>query len=609
MSGRRADCYRSAMASSSSRSRVAIPFDSRRPVASWALVAVPTIIVLAGAWSYRWVQEDAFIDFRIIGNLLAGYGPVFNVGERVEVYSDPLWLFLLAGIHWLLPFISLEWLSVVLGLLFTGAGCVLAGRAIQRLGASRGDLVVFPIGLLILSVVAGVWEFSTGGLEMGMVIGWVGLSFWLLVRTEHRRTSAAWCAFVLGLGTLIRPELLLMSVVFLVGLGAVVAAPSWKGAHPFGRRYVLPLLAFAVLPFVYELWRMAYFALDVSNTALAKSAGASWWSQGLYYLWNFVGPYALWVPVPFVALLMVPRIVRWWSSGDRCGVVVLLTPVIAGLADTLYVVHLGGDYMHARLLIPAFMALCTPIYIGVTQLRSVGTLAAGAIVIWAVVCGGWLRFDAGGSIALNHGISNERTFWIIANGSPHPITLANWRPSAIVAERYNQAAATEAARGGQVMLVFASVTQPWVPTDLRPAKSPLPFHLAVNLTNIGIQGLVSGPQVYIFDSSALANPIGSHTTLSARGRPGAKFVEPAWMIARFAPPGGKLPAGTASTASAPSVAAARQALGCEPLSTYLHAITAPLTVSQAVSNIFHSFTYTRMSFSPDPVVAEHQLCR
>lgn len=594
------------MAFSSGRSRVAAPVGTRRLVASWALVAVPTIITLVGAWSYRWVQEDAFINFRIIGNLLAGYGPVYNVGERVEVYSDPLWIFLLTGIHWSLPFFSLEWLSVVLGLVCTAMGCVLAGRAVQRLGASRGDLVVVPLGLYILCVVAGVWEFSTGGLEMGMVIGWIGLSFWLLVRTEGRRTSATWCAFVVGLGVLIRPELLLMSLVFLVGLGTVVASGGWKGPRSFGRRYVVPLLAAAALPFLYELWRMAYFALAVSNTALAKSAGTAWWSQGLYYLWNFVGPYALWVPVLCVIPLMVARAVHWWSSGDRCGVVVLMTPVIAGLADALYVVHLGGDYMHARLLIPAFMALCTPIYVGITQLQALPALAVGTIVIWAVVCGGWLRFDAGGTFAATHGISNERDFWIAANRNPHPISLADWQPSASAAQDYQQAAATAAVHGGQVMLVFAGVTQPWVPSDLRPARSPLPFHLAVNLTNIGIQGLVSGPQVYVFDTSALANPIGSHTTVSSRDRPGAKFVEPAWMIARFAAPGASFAAGTASVTS---VAAARRALACDPLRSYLHAITAPLSVSQAVSNIVHALTYTRMHFSPDPVDAERQLCR
>src|ERR1019366_9356827 len=62
---------------------------ARAPSISWLALLVPVAILLVGAWSYRWVQDDAFINFRIITNLLAGNGPVFNVGERVEVYSDP----------------------------------------------------------------------------------------------------------------------------------------------------------------------------------------------------------------------------------------------------------------------------------------------------------------------------------------------------------------------------------------------------------------------------------------------------------------------------------------------------------------------------------------
>jgi hypothetical protein len=54
--------------------------------------------------------------------------------------------------------------------------------------------------------------------------------------------------------------------------------------------------------------------------------------------------------------------------------------------------------------------------------------------------------------------------------------------------------------------------------------------------------------------------------------------------------------------------AARKALTCAPLSSYFHAITAPLTFGQAMSNLFHSFTYTTMRFSPNPVLAEHALC-
>ena len=170
------------------------------------LILLPVVLVLAGVWSYRWVTEDAFINFRVIGNLLAGHGPVYNVGERVEVYSDPLWLFTLAGIHKVIPQIDLEWLSVGLGLVCTGTGVLLAAVAVTRLGRSRGSTIVLPVGLVIFAVVPGVWEFATSGLEMGMVFLWIGLVFYLLVALESGGGNGVLCAVISGLGPLIRPE-------------------------------------------------------------------------------------------------------------------------------------------------------------------------------------------------------------------------------------------------------------------------------------------------------------------------------------------------------------------------------------------------------------------
>ncbi len=573
------------------------------------------------------MQEDAFINFRVISNLLAGHGPVFNIGERIEAYSDPLWLFVLAALHGMLPFVSLEWLSVVLGLGGVTGGVVFGGRAIQRLGGSRGDGLLLPVGLLVFSVVAGVWEFSTSGLEMGMVFCWIGLTFWLLVRTEARRNSALWCAFIAGLGPLLRPELILMSGVFLAGLAVVVASPGWAGPTSVWRRYLVPLLAAVFLPVLYELWRMAYFALLVPNTGLAKSGTSSWWSQGFTYLWNFVSPYTLWLPLTLAVPLVVPRIRRWWSRGDRTGVVVLLTPVVAALADTLYVVHVGGDYMHARLLLPAFLSLCLVLYVGVVQLRSLLVVPLIGIVIWSVVCAGWLRWDPGAlfgpAFSAVHGIDNERSFSIYVAKSPHPITTTDWYSSqrqrcrtATVAcphftstgDDYRQTAAIAAQRGEQVMLVVTNRLQTWIPQDIRAARSSLPFHMAVNLTNIGFVGYVSGPQVYIFDALSLANPIGSHINdLVRQARPGAnKIIGPAWMVGRLGVPGEALPAGAPS---AQSIVAARRALTCPPLSSYLRAITGPMSISQGLSNITHSIKYTTMTFSSDPTRAAQELCR
>ncbi|HEX2184528.1 MAG TPA: hypothetical protein VHN78_03365, partial [Chloroflexota bacterium] len=94
-----------------------------RPGQVIVLLAAPATLAWLG-WEQRWVAEDAFIDLRVVQHLLAGHGPVFNLGERVEVYTNPLWVALLAVLG--LPFalarpvipldVPLEWIAVLAGL-------------------------------------------------------------------------------------------------------------------------------------------------------------------------------------------------------------------------------------------------------------------------------------------------------------------------------------------------------------------------------------------------------------------------------------------------------------------------------------------------------------
>lgn len=601
--------HRRATRSGSSRPSGPIPAWLRARSRAWWPVVVPLVVVVVGAWTYRWVDEDAFINFRIINNLMAGHGLVFNVGERVEVDSDPLWLFTLAALHGILSFVSLAWLSVFLGLWCTALGFVIGASAIRRLGVSRGETTILPVGLLIVSVVAGVWEFATSGLEMSMVFLWLGACFLLLVHVEARRQRAVVPAAIMGLGMLIRPELVLVSGVFVAALLVVVATPDWPGSMSRIRRYGGPVLAALAIPMAFQVFRMMYYALLIPNTGLAKAASSSWWSQGFTYLWNFVAPYTLWLPmllaVPFVALPMV----RWVKRGDGIGALVLATPIAAGLIDLLYVVYVGGDYMHARLVLPAFFAICLPIFATTTQMRTTLLVPLIGILGWAGVCAGWLRYVPGPG-SLNPRvifISNERNNWITATGDAHPITAADYRRALSgEAGAILRHTARQVPRGHQKILVVTNPYTPIDPSTAQPATSALPFGLAVNVPAIGVLGYLSGSKTYIFDEFSLANPIGSHTTVTVHARPGhEKYIGSAWMIARFGVAGDHVPPGGPSTGA---VAAAAMALSCDPLRSYLQAITAPLTFSRAMSNFVDSFRFTTMSFSANPSVAARQLC-
>ena len=44
----------------------------------------------------RFIQDDAYISFRYVQNFVDGNGLVFNIGERVEGYTNLLWVLILS---------------------------------------------------------------------------------------------------------------------------------------------------------------------------------------------------------------------------------------------------------------------------------------------------------------------------------------------------------------------------------------------------------------------------------------------------------------------------------------------------------------------------------
>jgi arabinofuranosyltransferase len=275
-------------------------------------------------------------------------------------------------------------------------------------------------------------------------------------------------------------------------------------------------------------------------------------------------------------------------------------------------VHLGGDYMHARLLLPGFFALCLPIAVPLRRQTVPMTLALGVIAVWAVICAGWLRFVPPPVTSLNPQtvfISNERNNWMSATGNPHPITAADY------AKALSGQAGSDLARlargvppGRQDMLVVTNAFAPIGTAARLPAHSSLPFRLAVNVPAIGVIGFLAGPEVYIFDAYSLANPIGSHTLIVHHARPGhEKFIGPAWMVARFGAAGEPVPPLDGQLAAF-EVSSARRALACAPLSDYLRAMTSPITPSRFLSDMAHSFGWTHFSYSAVPSRAVVELC-
>jgi len=102
----------------------------------------------------------------VVRNLLAGHGPVYNIGERVEAFTNPLWVALLTGSGALgLP---LEACAVYIGLTCSIVALVVAQHWSRRLhAAQRGEPRTFalPLRTLVMATLPPLWDFGTSGLE------------------------------------------------------------------------------------------------------------------------------------------------------------------------------------------------------------------------------------------------------------------------------------------------------------------------------------------------------------------------------------------------------------------------------------------------------------
>lgn len=565
-------------------------------------ILVPVALLAIAGWTHRWVADDAFINFRVLEQVLAGNGPVFNAGERVEVGTSPLWLLLLLVVDAVVP-LGLEWTSVVLGLSLAVAGVVLACVAAAE-SVDRARRVPFlPLGALVFVSVPPVWDFATSGLETGLGFAWIGLSSLALVRLHRRaRTSRRtfWTAVLLGLGPLIRPDFAVISAVLLPVAVIVVGRPVlWRGA-----RFLAVAMA---LPVAFEVFRMGYYAAVLPNTAIAKEGSASYTSQGLIYLADLVTPYWLWVPLALLLVFLRRRL--------DLRLLVAASPAIAGLLHGAFVVRAGGDFMHGRMLLPGLFALLVPVAV-VAPRRRIEQVAAALVVLWCVVCAATLRTSYWGTNTFTDtgAIAHERGFYTVAADESHPVTLGDYEAFTWPAQ--GRALRARAERGEAVLSFEASNPEgPGVPPT-SPARRRGSTGVFVGAAQVGLTGYAAGPRVWVVDRLGLGDPVGSRLQLVARGRPGHEKLLPfPWLFARFGD------GGAPSSIDPQAIAAARRALTCDAyrwdgigsrqqasLRELLAAVSSPLTPGRFLRNLRAAPALTKLRVPGDPVLAAGEIC-
>jgi arabinofuranosyltransferase len=607
--------------------RASFPYDVTVRVSLWASVAVVAVLFGWGAWQRRWIADDGLIVLRTVRNLLAGNGPVFNQGERVEANTSVVWTYLVYVGSWLTSPMRLEYVALLLAL-----GLSLLGLALLMLGTGRlfapsllgRRAIMLPAGALVYVAVPPSRDFATSGLESGLVMAYLGLLWWMLVCWSQAgrarppgRVFIAALAFVAGCSVLVRPELALIGGLALIMM--LITAQGW-------RRRVTIVVAGGLLPVAYQIFRMGYYGLLFPGTALAKDAGGDKWSQGIIYLSNFNQPYALWVPV----LLLAGLGLVLWASARRRGAThapsstrgplvrtvqsptaVVAFILVSGLLQALYWVRQGGDFMHGRVLLAPLLCLLAPVAVlpvvfpdGTRLSREAGYWLAGAVsALWMAVAG-WALWAANSpgmgddaTRVTSSGIVDERRFYAQATGHAHPLTAADYldypRMRAVLVALNNTPEGALLLPSGnydQWDLVPPVLPRPNTPPAPPPAAQQGPH--TVFFTNLGMVGMNVGLDVRVIDQIGLANPVAAHTARLQHGRIGHdKNLFPDWVIADG--PWVKWPPGVPGYLDAQWVQQAAAALRCPATQQMLNSVRAPMGVHRFVSNLLHSYQFTR----------------
>ncbi|GAB2846846.1 flagellar motor control protein ZomB [Streptomyces deserti] len=581
------------------RTRLPAPLAVRRPARLWstALVAVPTAALFALGYRRRWICDDGLIYLRPVRQILAGNGPVFNVGERAESSTGTLWQWLLALVTWVTGE-DPAFLAVGLGLLLSTAGFALALHAACRL--YRGARLLLPAGVFVLLAVPPFWSYMTSGLESGLGTFWTGLSWWLLARTRRgQRARAAYgAAFVCGLGPLVRPDLTVVTVCFL--------AAQWWLLRPSLRGGAGMLGAAGALPLAYEIFRAGYYGVLVPLPGIAKEAGASNWRRGAAYVQETLGPYWMWpalVVLGAVAALVVRRTRGQRQAGDpeRAPLAVLLAPFAAGLLLAGYVVRVGGDYMHARMILPALLLLLLPVLV-VPATRATA-VASALLAVWLCATVSPLRapFDVR-STPMSF---NVRSSDVEGLGDHNPVRTATWVDNwpALPEAR---GMLDEAVHGPRPTLLYFDAKRR---LHAAPMRADSPYHVVMVGRHLGVTGAAAPLDAYVNDAWGLASPIGAHLELERWSWPGhEKFLRNHWVFAEWAvrrPSDADL---ARAQTSHEAISAARAALQCGRLAELRESVRAPLTPERFWRNLTGAVERTQFRFPRPPVAAERELC-
>lgn len=285
------------------------------------------MLQLAQVLAFGWEPvDDAYISFRYARNFASGTGLVYNVGERVEGYTNFLWTMMLSAVA--AAGFALPVASMAMGTVLGWVGLYLTYRLARDVHEERGLPLAGALFAPVLLVLYPGWAYwSASGMEP-MLLACLVLGCLLMATRVHSLAAAVLLGLLAAAAAMTRWEAV---VVWPVLAWAVV------GGRARAKRFFEPTVVFfamtAVIVFgIYFLLRYRYSGDLFPNTFHAKTGAPLMFR--MYYGLRYTGELGVCWLLPIAGVV--------WLYGLHGRRSVLVTAAVGVYA--LYVIWTGGDF-------------------------------------------------------------------------------------------------------------------------------------------------------------------------------------------------------------------------------------------------------------------------
>jgi len=428
------------------------------PAVGGLLVLLLGIVVFRSAW----VCDDAFITFRTLDNLFHGYGLTWNITERVQAYTHPLWMLLLAGISYFSR--DFYYTSIFMGMIFTLAAFLILGLKISK------SINASVIGACLLIFSKAFIDYSASGLENSLTYFILAVFFLIYFLSPWNHKTLFLLSLTAALGILNRMDTALLLLFPLAGV-------MWRMGKNRGWKIFGPVLLGFIPLLIWEMFSLVYYGFFFPNTAYAKIATGIPPGHLIKQCGYYLGNSLRWDPITLLVIglgILLPFLVKDKKQW----------PMMLGiLAYMAYLFKIGGGFMSGRFLAAPFFCAVVMLVRSYAFSAKTGLAVLGIIILLGFIspANPWKsKGRQENRLFDEHGICDERGFYYPLLG------LLRVSPGQNYAK------------------------DPWHPFHLyinqgkqyRRQAVPVIMHHSV-----GLLGYHAGPRVHIIDQYALCDPL------------------------------------------------------------------------------------------------------